>query len=212
MDKADKVIVLFTRYPLPGQSKTRLIPALGPDNAALLQKKMTETVVSTLRRLHQVLAYTLEIHYDGGTHTLMRSWLGASLHFIQQPDKPLGTRIEMAILSHLPTTMAILVIGSDCPDINEDILQQALQSLAEQEVVIGPTYDGGYYLIGVNTRLSPLSLHLLFKDISWGTDTVFTETLSRVKELNLKYHILEKLHDIDTPEDLRHIDYYPDPE
>ncbi len=212
MQTTDKIILLFTKFPLPGHCKTRLIPALGPERAALLQKKMTETIITTISRLQKTYPHTLEIHYDGGSPTHMRSWLGDSHLFKQQPDTSLGTRIEVAIRPHLHKNMAIIVIGADCPAISEDILRNALTSLQEHEVVIGPTYDGGYYLIGVNGGLWPETLHTLFQEIPWGTDTVFAETMDRVKHLNLKHHILGKLHDIDTPEDLRHINYHSDTE
>ncbi len=208
MPTTDKVILLFTKFPQPGHSKTRLIPALGPERAALLQKKMTEKIITTLSRLQTTYPHTFEIHYDGGSPAQMQSWLGESHLFKRQPDTSLGARIEVAIRPHLHTNMAIIVIGADCPAISEDILQNALISLQEHEVVIGPTYDGGYYLIGVNSGIWPETLHTLFQDIPWGTNTVYTQTLDRVKHLNLNCHILKKLHDIDTPEDLRHINYY----
>ncbi len=206
----NNIILLFTRYPQPGQSKTRLIPALGAKGAAHLQKKMTEKILSTLHKLQEKNSFTLEVHYDGGNIALMRKWLGDSYHFHKQPNRSLGNRMEEAILPHLPSQIGILLVGSDCPDISVEILQDALQSLSTHEVVLGPTFDGGYYLIGVTAHLTPQHLHLLFKDISWSTETVFAETLKRIIKNNLTYRLIKKLHDIDTPEDLRYIDHHTD--
>ncbi len=209
---SDKTVLLFTRFPLPGLSKTRLIPYLGPKQAAQVQKMMTETIVATVSRLQKVYPHSFEIHYAGGSLEQMQSWLGTTHSYKKQPDEPLGTRLEHAIRPHLQENKNTVVIGADCPDITEKILQDALQTLSKHEVAIGPAHDGGYYLLGMTGSLPLSYIQHLFSDIAWGTNRVFTQTIRRIKDLNLDCHILQKLHDIDTPDDLRYINYYSDPQ
>ena len=140
----------------------------------------------------------------------MRSWLGDGHRYKRQPDGTLDVRIAQAVIPHLQREKTITVLGADCPGITEEILRDALHSLSEREAVIGPSCDGGYYLLGVRGDLSEGRLRRLFTNIAWGTDAVYAQTMSRMDSLNLHCHILPKLHDIDTADDLRHIDYYPD--
>ncbi|MCP3676681.1 MAG: glycosyltransferase, partial [Deltaproteobacteria bacterium] len=153
---------------------------------------------------------TLEIHYDGASQARMQSWLGHSFLYKHQRKESLGDRMTEAMRPHLQYSSGVLLIGSDCPDINTAILQEALLSLTSHKVVLGPTHDGGYYLIGVSGHLPAWQLQHLFEDIPWGTETVFKRTLDTIKRHHLNYHLVKKLHDIDTPEDLRYIDYHPD--
>ena len=116
----------------------------------------------------------------------------------KQSEGHLGHRMKEAFRSVLMMENKAVIIGSDCPEINEDIIKQALEALDESDLVIGPSTDGGYYLLGMK------ELHVeLFRDISWSTDSVLPKTLSKAQELELKVHLLPELHDIDTEEDLK---------
>ncbi len=210
--QTDNLIILFTKYPSPGHAKTRLIPSLGAKGAALLQKWMTEIIVATLSRAQKIIPHTLEIHYTQANLETMQNWLGSSHHFCLQPNSSLGSRMHHAALPHLQKKQAIIIMGADCPNITESILEQAFTALCTHQVVIGPSYDGGYYLIGMNQSVSSQALMALFSDISWGTGSVCAETIEKIQQLNLNHHLLQKLHDIDTPEDLGYIDYYSDPQ
>jgi uncharacterized protein len=212
MDHYQEIVLLFTRYPEPGLSKTRLIPVLGGQGAADLQRRMTERIVARISCLAARSPLILEIHYDGGSLPLMRAWLGSSPIYEQQIDGDLGARMAHAIAVHLHPKTAILLTGSDCPEITTRILAEALQALRNDEMVIGPACDGGYYLIGVNGTLGADVVSSLFADIPWGSTTVFADTMAKAKLHQLSCHILPKLHDIDRPEDLGYINHHPDAE
>lgn len=202
-------ILLFTKYPRPGFSKTRLIPALGPVKAAELQRRMTWQTISTITTLGSPGKISLEIHYTGASLEDMYNWLGPDFCYKKQPETSLGNRIERAILPHLQTGSRIVVLGSDCPGITVEILMKAFTSLRNNHVTLGPTHDGGYYLLGITGSLKPQELKTLLSGIPWGSNTVYSKTIKRVTKLQLSHQTLPMLHDIDTPEDLQHISYYP---
>lgn len=210
MDDNQEIVILYTKYPRPGHSKTRLIPALGSDGAAKLQKNMTAEMVAKLEQLQNGRPVTIAIHFDGGTHEQMEQWLGNSHQFCHQSDGDLGVRMAESISDYLGTFARIILVGSDCPGVNELTLCEALDALKKNDLVIGPTFDGGYYLIGVQGSVKRNQLHTLFQDIKWSTNSVFTDTIKKAGQLRLSCHILPKLHDIDTPDDLRYIGYHSD--
>lgn len=200
-----KTLILYTRFPLPGTTKTRLAPALGPHGAAGLHRRLTE------QTLHQADAFclrhgaTLEIHFDGGDEESMRQWLGAYT-FRPQAHGSLGCRMAQSFHQafRAGATQAV-IIGTDCPGLTVGIMAQAFASLRARDLVLGPAVDGGYYLIGL-TEPRPS----LFADIDWGTPSVLKQTLAKAHSLTISQ--LAPLHDIDTPQDLAHFDYHPDPE
>ena len=202
-------ILLFTKYPTAGKSKTRLIPVLGPQGAAQLQQQMTRSITSKLKQFSKKNRCSLEIHYEGGSAILMQEWLGASLVFKKQGLGDLGQRMALAIATHLGEHQSIILVGSDYPDIDATILKNAFSALNDHEVVLGPAFDGGYYLIGIQGTLTEKSLNFLFSGINWGEESVLGQTLSRIKKLTLSCHLLKKLHDIDTSEDLKHLNHHP---
>ena len=97
---------------------------------------------------------------------------------------------------------AIVLIGSDCLELNERILLEAFEHLADHDIVIGPTSDGGYYLIGMKKLYKDV-----FRNKSWSTKSLFEETLQSIKTLGLHVHCLPRLSDIDTEEDLGELKY-----
>lgn len=212
MNSAQDILLLFTKYPLAGKSKTRLIPALGKRGAAQLQKVMTQSITAILQKLVETEYCYLEIHYEGGNQGLMQQWLGASLNYKPQHKGDLGQRMASAFAAHLGRYQSIILLGSDCPDINRTILKEGLTRLKDHDIVIGPAFDGGYYLIGIKGTLNRDCLDFLFAEIDWGEEQVLNQTLTRIEKKQLRYHLLKKLHDIDTPEDLKHFDNYPNPQ
>jgi uncharacterized protein len=210
MDSHQDIVLLFTRYPVPGKSKTRLIPVLGETGAARLQKQLTERVVAEACRLMATHPCRLEIHYAGGDHASMRNWLGDAFIYKKQADGDIGIKMFEALVAHLGSKRGILLVGSDLPQITHQILAEGLGALESSDLVLGPAHDGGYYLIGINAGMHPDTLASLFSGISWGLATVFTETMARVHNHHLTFHILPHLNDIDRPEDLGYLHHRPD--
>lgn len=195
---AKKCLIIFTRYPEPGKTKTRLIPVLGEDGAATLQRQMTEQKLAEVNKLQAFYSLSVEIHFTGGNEQLMQEWLGSNLVYRRQSEGDIGCRMASALQSSFKAEMDnVVLIGIDCPDLNAQIMAQAFQALRQHDLVLGPAADGGYYLIGLR-RLIPE----LFTGIRWSTDEVLSETLKIAQRLELNVAKLPLLRDVDRPEDL----------
>ena len=124
------------------------------------------------------------------------SFQDLSIRKFQQVNGDLGDKMADAFLKALSEYDQAIIIGTDCPYIDSDLLKKALISLQNYDIVIGPAEDGGYYLLGMNT------LHKeLFDQMEWSTDTVFAETMQRVKNLELTVQKMITLSDIDYASD-----------
>ena len=191
-------LIIFTRYPEPGKTKTRMIPALGEVGAADLQTQMTEYTVSQVRALQTISAITVEVRFTGGSAELMQSWLGSNFVYQSQGEGDLGKRMLRSIQNAFANdAQQVMIIGTDCPGLNDKILTSAFEKLQDYDVVLGPALDGGYYLIALSQVIPDV-----FFNINWGTDQVFSQTVEILRQLNLSSTYLPSLADVDRPEDL----------
>ena len=196
-------IVIFAKAPKPGSVKTRLIPALGAENAATLARHLLTHTLS------QALAA------DVGDVELCMSpkptdpiWHGvaipAAVLRTAQHRGDLGARmahaVERATLQTHCADTSVLLIGTDCPALTASLLQQAAQQLQTHDAVMLPAHDGGYVLLGLKSPCPEL-----FNDVPWSTSVVAFETLRRMAVLNLLVWRGPTLHDIDEPADLQHV-------
>lgn len=120
-----------------------------------------------------------------------------------QSDGHLGRRMSMAFKTVLTMQSKAIIIGSDCPEINQEVVEEAFSQLDNHDVVIGPTYDGGYYLLGMKTWQKEL-----FEDIPWSTPSVYRKTVQILNSKQLSYHVLHKMHDLDYKEDLDRFPFF----
>ena len=200
-------IILFTRFPQPGKVKTRLIGRLGLQGAAELHTQMTEQIICQIQPALQSRKIQLQIYYYGGSQQEMADWLGRSHTLCPQQGSDLGQRMEHAFAQTIQQgAERILLIGSDCPHIDAAIITSGLAKLHSHKLVLGPTTDGGYYLIGL--RAGGSEYMSLFTNIDWGTDQVLEQTLTQAKMNGLSYTLLSKLNDIDRPEDLVYFNHH----
>jgi rSAM/selenodomain-associated transferase 2/rSAM/selenodomain-associated transferase 1 len=191
-------LIVFTRYPEPGKTKTRLIPALGPEGAAHLQRQMTEHTLQQVQSLAAQHFMSVDIRFTGGSLSLMQAWLGKQWRLRPQGEGDLGQRLERAFcVAFAEGATQVIAIGIDCPGVNTSRLAEAFTALNTHDVVLGPAMDGGYYLIGMRQLVSDL-----FQGIAWSTDVVFQQTADLVDQLNLSMVALEPLADVDYPSDL----------
>ena len=191
-------LIVFSRYPEPGKTKTRLASALGVEGAARLQREMAEHALSRARALAAERPVGLEVHYEGGSAGRMAEWLGPGLAYHRQVGGDLGARMENAFAEALRTgEEKVVLVGTDCPGITTTILRSAFNLLASFDLVLGPARDGGYYLIGLRREAPEL-----FRDVPWGTATVAARTLEAAAELGLRAVTVDPLVDVDHPEDL----------
>lgn len=199
MPAAGKRIILFTRYPEPGITKTRLIPALGAEGAATLHRQLTEHALRAAR--NQDVA-SVEVAWTGGSEPAMRSWLGPDISLREQDTGDLGERMSTAFWSAFKEGVTEVVIaGSDCPDIDRATYEAAFDALRDHDLVLGPAVDGGYYLIGLKASAGPM-LGLLMEGVEWGTNSVLSETLEGARIAGLRVAQLATLADVDLPSDL----------
>ena len=199
MNNIQKSLIIFTRYPEKGKTKTRLIPAIGAEKAADFQRQMTEHTIKTVAQLSKDLNLKINIFFNGGSFDLMRKWLGNKYHYQLQSQGDLGDKMSSAFAdSFSQDSQQVVIIGIDCPSLSVEILNQAFTSLNDHNMVIGGADDGGYYLLG----LSQLE-NSLFKNVDWGTDQVFEQTMTIAKKLDYTIYQLPILKDIDRPEDLK---------
>jgi uncharacterized protein len=191
-------LIIFGRYPVPGRTKTRLIPALGPVGAADLQRRLTENILETVTRFARLRKIVTEICFEGDSKQKMRRWIGSGAILSRQVPGNLGERMQAAFLDAFQRGAdRVVLLGTDIPQLRADHLERSFDALAENDIVIGPSSDGGYWLIGANHPVN------LFEGIKWGTDAVFGQTLALAKEQGLRAKTLTPLTDIDTAEDLK---------
>jgi uncharacterized protein len=190
-------ILIFAKAPVAGFAKTRLIPALGTQGAASLAQTM---LLHTINKALAAQVGKVELCVDPAPsdpiwHTFN---LPKGILWSAQGTGELGIRMARAAQRTTDAGEAVLLIGTDCPDLSIALLQEAAQALAAHDVSIVPTYDGGYCLLGLQRFNAQL-----FNNIPWSTDVVAAQTLQRIKELNWQVKIHPSLHDIDEPADIQ---------
>lgn len=191
------IILLFIKAPLKGRIKSRLAAAIGADAALELYRRFVLDAIDTAGTLALPLRICI---YPPDAVAATRTWLGSEQDCVPQQGNDLGERMERAFEQVFQKGHErALLIGSDIPELTGAVMQEALAALDTHDAVLGPAADGGYYLIGFTaTSFVPSVFH----DIAWSTSTVCDETLGRVRRSGRRVHLLPKLHDIDTKDDL----------
>ena len=189
------VVAVFAKAPLPGRVKTRLSPALRPDEAADLYRALLldtiDVVESTDARV--TVAFT-----SATDRRALERLLGRRRRLLLQPPGDMGARIE-GVLDRLREHGArrALVVGSDCPGLTPERVREAWQALENAPAVLGPALDGGFYLLGLARAETGL-----LRGIPWSTAAVLESTRARLHERGLPVHELPPERDLDTPRDL----------
>jgi rSAM/selenodomain-associated transferase 1 len=185
-------VAVLARAPVPGQAKTRLVPALGAAGAARLQARLIEVTVAKALALEQA---RVTLWLAGDPATLPAPVRGVAVQ--AQVGADLGARMDYAARAALARAARVLVIGTDCPALTAAHLRAARDALADFDVVLQPADDGGYVLIGMRAPQPSL-----FTGIGWGSPSVFAATLRRIADAGLRAAVLPALPDLDTPDDL----------
>lgn len=187
-------IAVFARAPVPGQAKTRLIPALGADGAAALQRQLIERTLATAC---SVPGARVTLWVAGGSdHPFIAATAARfGIAVAAQSGADLGERMHRAFVA---TAAPLVLIGTDCPQLAAGDLTAAALALSGHDVVIQPASDGGYVLIALRDPRPRL-----FTSIDWGGPLVLQQTRERVAELGLRCLLRPTLDDLDTPADLQ---------
>jgi len=190
-------IVQFAKAPLLGHVKTRMQPALCLQGSVDLHRLLTQHTVNTIA---QARVCPHELWVDSNLdHPFFKDLVAQSACSLKpQVAGDLGVKMASAVQSSLPSCKGLVLVGSDCPFIDEGYLRKALLSLeAGNEAVIGPANDGGYVLLGLTQYHASM-----FTGIEWGTERVFQQTVRQFEVLGIELDVLPVLSDIDEPVDL----------
>ena len=184
-------IVIFAKQPVAGRVKTRLIPALGAEGAARLAREMLA------RTVQEAAATGMAVELCGDPDPARWHEPVPPVRLAAQGEGDLGERLARAAGRVIGEGDRILLIGTDCPELDRTRLGAAAEALEAHDAVIHPTLDGGYALLGL--RGVDRSL---FQGIMWSTPTVASETIARIEALGWSLQVGETLRDVDEPADL----------
>ncbi|MCY3738187.1 MAG: TIGR04282 family arsenosugar biosynthesis glycosyltransferase [Gemmatimonadaceae bacterium] len=193
--------MLFAREPRAGRVKTRLQPRLTPGQAAELYtaflRDCAEALAASVASLKIVAVEPPE------AESCLRSLLGApeGLAFEGQPGGPLGERLEALCRRAVGAGCGrVVLLGSDSPSLTPWSIDESLRRLRSADVVIGPSVDGGYYLIGLRAEALPSAAPAVFQGIEWGTGRVLEQTLAALPG-GLRLSLMPPWYDVDVPEE-----------
>ncbi|MCZ6566367.1 MAG: TIGR04282 family arsenosugar biosynthesis glycosyltransferase [Gammaproteobacteria bacterium] len=193
--KKTRTVICFCKYPEPGMVKSRLAADLNPERAAFIYRVILENILQKLCTVNcEVALYC----YPDSKHTFFvncKDQYKVSLH--KQRGCDLGMRMYNAINDVLTHQPQLVLIGSDCLELDAGYINAAFAALnSGNDLVLGPTCDGGYALIGANKIDASI-----FKDMTWSTPQVLQTTKTRIDDLNWQYTELPLVRDIDTLSD-----------
>jgi uncharacterized protein len=197
---AEGDLLVFSKAPRPGLVKTRLVPPLSPEGAAAVHEACLRDVVQGARRIEA----RLRIVYDdtpGAAKWFARAF--PDLEVRPQSAGDLGTRLKSGFAERFHGGAGwVIAIGADSPTLPLAYVTEAIETVRGATAAIGPTDDGGYYLIGLHRTAWPAAA-ALFDGVPWSTEQVFQTTRERADEIGLGLRVLPSWYDIDTGDDLR---------
>lgn len=190
------LLVIFAKAPEPGRVKTRLTPAISKECAARLHEAFIMDILDATTSVAAKRALACLPTTKHPFFSLLKK--KEPLQFIHQKGEDLGARMRNAFEWGLSEGFQkVVLIGCDAPTLPIEMIQAAFDHLTTTEVVLGPSLDGGYYLIGTKETMPDL-----FSQLPWGTETVLRETLERVNKKKRRCRLLPFWYDIDRPHDL----------
>lgn len=188
-----KALIIFVRKPEKGKVKTRLAATVGEDAALYIYQKLLKHTAAVAKStgIDTFVFYAGEIEEDD-------LWNEISSFKRKQKETDLGGRMKAAFAEVFENGYShVVIIGSDCPHLSVQHIQEAFHALQNNDVVIGPASDGGYYLLGMkNVHAS------LFENIAWSTNTVYQRTIHILEGNSLSFFPLPVLTDVDEANDL----------
>jgi len=191
-----RCLIIFAKSPIPGEVKTRLIPYITPTEAAELYKAFIADIICNTHKLkceRVTIAYT-----PSNAEATFHSICGQSVNYLPQKGHNLGERMKNAFMHSFDKgSQRTVIIGTDSPTLPLSYIRDAFDALKEVPVTIGPTFDGGYYLIGLSEQNA-----VIFDGVDWSTSRVFSQTLTRIQAINKQLYVLPPWYDVDTSDNL----------
>lgn len=192
-------LIIFSKIPIPGTVKTRLIGSISAESASSFASCMLLDLFNKFRHNYDYDVFF--VYSPLGKLSKLITDIPENFGVYHQFGENIGTKMYNAMNRLFGDGYEkVVLIGSDIPGINQNIVREAFNSLDEYDIAINPTVDGGYYLIG--TSISLKAKVLLTSDIKWSTKSVFESSLDIAKDKNWSVHIGKTLQDIDTMEDI----------
>ena len=186
-------MIIFVKNPIEGEVKTRLASSLGDEKALEVYQQLLKITAGVAEDVNaeKLVSYSKYVEEsDDFDETIFDKSV--------QKKGNLGEKMKHAFRDGFDEGFnRIVLIGSDCPEITQSLIDEAFIELSEADSVIGPSDDGGYYLIGLSRFIPEI-----FDDVEWSTSSVFSSTIKALDDLEATYHVLKKLNDIDTESDL----------
>lgn len=206
-------VVMFAKAPIPGKVKTRLAQTIGFELAAEYHAAFLLDLSCTLAKLrqHDASVQTFLSHAGGDDNVTLSRVIESGLASEAQSGGDLGERLDACARAHLLDDTGecskLIIIGSDSPTLSVEHFRDAIDALDRADVVFGPSFDGGYYLVGMRSYTP-----IIFDDVEWSTPLVLAQSLQRCRQGGLSYELLEFYYDVDTIDDLRtlttHVRYH----
>lgn len=200
-----RTVVMFAKAPVAGRAKTRLAQGIGDELAAQLAAAFIADSSETVGQLdaRAVLAWA-----ENESDPAFAAARDLGFEFVPQPVGDLGARLNQVVEAQAAHAETIIVIGSDSPTLTPSHFRDAWDRLETHDVVIGPSFDGGYYLLGVRSdwflrTRAPVGPHPLFAQVDWSTSDVLGQTLRRCRAVGGLCDLIRFWYDVDTPEDLK---------
>ncbi len=191
------IIIVMVKAPRAGEVKTRLVPPLSESDAASLAACFArDTILNAQRAAGDVLV----AYAPAEARSDLEAILPPDLHWFAQAGDNLGQRLDSVAKHAFGLGFSPLVIlGADSPTLPASFIRETVNVLTadEADVCLGPTEDGGYYLVGMHGPVPAL-----FQNIDWSTPSAYEQTAANASDLNLRLHRLPIWYDVDTPDDL----------
>lgn len=192
-----QLLIIFTKNPTIGKVKTRLAKTMGEEKALSIFKNLLAQATQTAKEWNgDVWVFYADFIPKKD------SWTSVARKMFLQEGAGLGDRMNHAFQLGLASYKKVILMGTDIPAISPTIIEQSFLALENSDLVFGPTYDGGYYLVGMK------QLHAyIFQNIQWSTPTVLEQSLLKVRAKDHQYFLVDQLRDIDYEEDLKDFDW-----
>lgn len=198
----DQTLIIFLKYPEEGKVKTRLASSIGAHEATCVYQKLAEDTVNQVRPLAGRFAEIVIAYDPPEREAEIKKWISGPFKYVAQEGKGLGERLNMVVNTAFSDgAQRVVVIGSDCPSLDSLTVNRAFWALLKRDAVIGPSEDGGYYLIGFNQTRH----EVLLDDIPWSSSQVLSYTLEKAKKAGISIELLSEKFDVDTVDDLKRI-------
>ncbi len=189
---APELLIIFTKNPVLGRVKTRLAKTIGAEPALKIFKKLLAQAAKT------ALSWSGDVWVFYADFLPKKDlWSPVADKVFLQQGEDLGERMKYAFEQGFKGYKKVVLIGTDIPSISKEVIEEAFRKLEQKDMVLGPTYDGGYYLIGMNAPN-----YYVFEKMAWSTPTVLEETIDKIHEQEQDFSLTPRLVDVDNESDL----------